>query len=82
MENGKELISFFNEQDYSGGEDNISPNNLNISIPISAAVTACARIHMSQFQTMKDFNLYYSDTDSIDIDKALLEKFIGNGGGI
>ena len=28
---------------------------------------------------MKDLNLYYSDTDSID--KALLDKFIGNGGG-
>ena len=29
---------------------------------------------------MKDLNLYYSDTDSID--KALLDKFIGNGGGV
>jgi hypothetical protein len=34
---------------------------------------------MSKFKTRNDFNLYYSDTDSIDIDKdkALDPKFIG-----
>ena len=31
---------------------------------------------MSQFKNSKKFNLYYSDTDSIYIDKPLSKKFI------
>jgi hypothetical protein len=50
---------------------------LNISVSIAAAITAYSRIHMSQFKNNPDFKLYYSDTDSIDIDKPLNEKFIG-----
>lgn len=45
FKNGKELISFFD--DSSSGEFNSS---LNISIPISTAVTAWARVYMSQFK--------------------------------
>lgn len=54
--------------------DNI---RFNISIGIAAAVTACARIHMSQFLGDKNLNVLYTDTDSIDIDKQLDSKFIG-----
>jgi hypothetical protein len=54
--------------------DNIK---FNISIGIAAAVTACARIHMSQFLGDKSLNVLYTDTDSIDIDKQLDSKFIG-----
>lgn len=36
----------------------------NISIGIAAAITAYARIFMSQFKNNPNFNLYYSDTDS------------------
>lgn len=75
LKNGKELISYFINYDLNS-EDNY--NKLNISIPISTAVTAYARIHMSQFKTMGDNNIYYSDTDSIDINKPLDIKFIGN----
>lgn len=32
---------------------------------------------MSQFKTMKDITLYYSDTDNIDIDKPLNPKYVG-----
>jgi hypothetical protein len=32
---------------------------------------------MSQFKTMKNIILYYTDTDSIDINKPLDELFIG-----
>ena len=32
---------------------------------------------MTQFKNSKDFNLFYSDTDCIDIDKPLDDKFIG-----
>jgi len=48
----------------------------NINIAIAAAITGYARIHMSQFKNNKDYNLYYSDTDSIYIDTPLNETFI------
>jgi len=43
----------------------------NVSIAIASAITAYARIHMSQFKNNSDYNLFYSDTDSIYIDKPL-----------
>jgi len=49
----------------------------NISIGIASAITAYARIHMSQFKINPDYNLYYTDTDSIYIDKPLPNKYIG-----
>lgn len=45
----------------------------NISIAIASAITAYARIHMTQFKNNPDYNLFYSDTDSIVIDKPLPE---------
>jgi hypothetical protein len=74
LNNGKELISFFEEKDYSS---ELEKKTLNISVPIAAAVTASARIHMSQFKTLKGITLFYTDTDSIDINKPLPSKFIG-----
>jgi hypothetical protein len=74
LQNDKELLSFFDEHDWSEEEGKTS---LNISVPVSAAVTSYARIHKSQFKTMKDINLYYTDTDSIDINKPLPSKYIG-----
>jgi hypothetical protein len=55
--------------------DNASETH-NVSLPIASAITAYARIHMSQFKNNNDFNLYYSDTDSIYIDKPLSEDLI------
>ena len=53
-------------------------NSANVSIPISAAITAYARIHMSQFKIPnQDFKLFYTDTDSIFIDKPLDKSMIG-----
>jgi len=75
LKNGKELVSFFDDYDWN---EESEKKSLNISVPISAAVTACARIHMSKFKTMKDITLYYSDTDSIDIDKPLDPMYIGS----
>ena len=57
--------------------DNASETH-NISIGIAAAITAYARIHMSQFKNNPNFNLYYSDTDSIYIDRPLPDEFISN----
>lgn len=50
----------------------------NVSISIAAAITAYARIHMSQFKNNPNFNLFYSDTDSAYIDKPLPEDMVSN----
>jgi DNA polymerase type B, organellar and viral len=50
----------------------------NISIAIASAITAYARIHMSQFKNNPNFKLYYSDTDSIYIDKPLPDYMISD----
>nr|YP_009690256.1 hypothetical protein PPIT_000140 [Porodaedalea pini]QEG57036.1 hypothetical protein PPIT_000140 [Porodaedalea pini] len=42
-----------------------------INMAISAAITANARIVMSQFKNNPQYQLFYSDTDSIFIDKPL-----------
>jgi hypothetical protein len=54
----------------------------NINISIAAAITAYARIHMSQFKNSKDFKLFYSDTDSAYTNKPLPKEFIGDGLGL
>lgn len=54
----------------------------NINISIAAAITAYARIHMSQFKNRKDFKLFYSDTDSVYTNKPLPKEFIGEGLGL
>jgi hypothetical protein len=52
--------------------------HFNISISLSAAITAYARIHMSQFKRKNnEYNLLYSDTDSIAIDQPLPDNMIG-----
>ena len=75
LKNGKELVSFFDNYDWN---NETSQKSLNISVAISAAVTACARIHMSIFKTMNDIILYYSDTDSAYVNKRLDPKYIGS----
>jgi hypothetical protein len=50
----------------------------NVNVAIASAITAYARIHMTQFKNNPDFNLYYSDTDSIYIDKPLKNNLVSN----
>ena len=50
----------------------------NVSVAISAAITAYSRIHMSQFKNNPNINLYYSDTDSIYTDSDVDSSFIDN----
>jgi hypothetical protein len=70
LEDNKEIISFFkNEGDIE--------KQVNVSVPISTAITAYARIFMSSFKNLDGYNLYYSDTDSVYLDKELDPKFIG-----
>nr|YP_009487294.1 hypothetical protein [Russula lepida]AWB36196.1 hypothetical protein [Russula lepida] len=75
---GEHMLVFYKNIDKSR-EDN---SDHNISIPIAAAITAYARIHMSQFKNNPKINLYYTDTDSIftdsEIDDSLIsEKDLG-----
>jgi DNA polymerase type B, organellar and viral len=81
LKNGKELISFFDYDDY---ENNIiSKFKLNISVPISAAITAYSRIYMNNFLSCTEKNMlgctiFYTDTDSLYINKELDSKYISN----
>lgn len=50
----------------------------NVSIGIAAAITGYARIHMSQFKNNLDYNLYYTDTDSVYIDAPLSDELVNS----
>ena len=69
----KELVSY-----QSNLQIEIENNNTLCNIAIAAAVTAGARVFRSKFKNMPEYTLYYSDTDSIDIDKPLPEEYVGN----
>nr|YP_010691071.1 DNA polymerase family B [Phellinus igniarius]WBU93172.1 DNA polymerase family B [Phellinus igniarius] len=51
-------------------------DDLNINIAIGAAVTANARIFMTQFKNNPDYILYYSDTDSGFFNKPLPDYLV------
>jgi DNA polymerase type B, organellar and viral len=55
------LSNVFNDDNYHGSDVNIA---------IASAITAAARVQMSVFKNNPNFNLYYSDTDSIVIDNS------------
>lgn len=50
----------------------------NVSVGVASAITAYSRIHISQFKNNPDFILYYTDTDSIYIDRALPDHMISS----
>ena len=50
----------------------------NINIAIASAITGYARIYMSQFKNNPNFKLFYSDTDSIYINKPLSKEYISS----
>ena len=58
--------------------EKIDDNNMNINIAIASAITSYSRIHMSQFKNRNDYKLFYSDTDSIYINKKLDENQIND----
>ena len=47
------------------------------NVALAAAVTAYARIVMSRFKNNPNFDLFYTDTDSIFIDTALPNEMVG-----
>lgn len=52
---------------------------MNVSIGIAAAITSYARIHMTPYLQNKEYNVCYTDTDSIVTDKPISSEFIGKG---
>ena len=50
--------------------------NHNINIAVASFVTAYARIHMSMFKNNDKFKLFYTDTESIAVNKPLDSSFI------
>lgn len=52
-------------------------NNFKVNIYIASAITSYARIYMSKFLGDSNLVIYYTDTDSIDVDKPLPDEFIG-----
>jgi len=59
-------------------KDEETDDNNNVNIAVASAITAYARIHMSQFKNNSNYKLFYSDTDSIYINKPLDDSFISN----
>jgi hypothetical protein len=47
------------------------------NVAIASAITAYARIVMMKYKTIPDINIYYTDTDSIFIDKELPANMVG-----
>lgn len=78
LENEKVWLSYIKDNSKS----DTSSDFVNISVPIALAITAYARMHMSQFKTMSDVEIAYSDTDSIDLNKRLDSKYVGNALGL
>jgi hypothetical protein len=76
LDNNKSLVSYLDDNKYKNILLSKDSKN-NISIGIASAITAYARIHMTQFKNNPKFDLYYTDTDSIDINKPLPDKYIG-----
>nr|YP_009690413.1 DNA polymerase family B [Coniferiporia sulphurascens]QEG57193.1 DNA polymerase family B [Coniferiporia sulphurascens] len=58
---------------FKNNKENASSNS---NVAIALAVSAYSRILMSQFKNNPQYNLYYSDTDSIFIDKPLDPSFV------
>lgn len=69
----KELISYL---DFNESDDEYI--NLNISIPIASAVTAYARMYMYEFKTLNNNKCYYTDTDSVFLEKNLDDSYVGS----
>jgi hypothetical protein len=56
-----------------------SAATVNSNVAIASAVTAYARIHMSQFKNNPQLpNLYYTDTDSVHFDGPIPDGFISS----
>jgi hypothetical protein len=76
LDNNKSLISYLNQNkiNYMLLNNEVKSN---ISISIAAGITAYSRIHMTQFKNNPNYELFYTDTDSIDINTPLPDHLVG-----
>ena len=63
---------------YRVKEDEDLYHGVDVSIAVAAAITSGARILMSEFKNQPDFDLYYTDTDSIITNNPLPSDLVGN----
>ena len=77
LDNGKIWISYINIDPLDK-----ESSYVNVSIPIALSITSYARIHMSKFKNKDKGTLYYTDTDSIDLDYELESDLVGSGLGL
>jgi hypothetical protein len=78
LDNNKSLVSYIDDNKL-GTILLSNKNEFNISIGIASAITSYSRVHMSQFKSINNnYDLFYSDTDSIYINKPLDKSFISN----
>lgn len=47
------------------------------SVCLAAAITSYARIYINKFIHLPDYKVYYTDTDSIALDKPLPDEYVG-----
>ena len=63
---------------YTHDESEDLYHGLDVSIAVAATITSGARILMSKVKNQSDFDLYYTDTDSIIINKPLPSTLVGS----
>ena len=61
--------------------DNYDKSN-NVNVAIASSISAFSRIYMSYFKLMPGYKVFYSDTDSLDLNKPLPEEFVGKALGL
>lgn len=70
----RSLVTYISKD--NNDDDFYKKTNKNINISIASFITSYARIFMVKMLTDKGYKVYYTDTDSIFIDKPLDEKLI------
>jgi hypothetical protein len=53
-------------------------HGIDVNIAIASAITSGARVIMSNVKNQEEFDLYYTDTDSIVINKPLPSEMVGS----
>lgn len=74
IEEDIEIFSYIKNKEYE--EDGLTHESINVSI--ASSITAYARIRMAKIKVEYCNNIYYSDTDSIDLDIELPTNYISN----
>lgn len=67
---------------YKYNEEEDLYHGMDVNIAIASAITARAREHMSIFKNNSKFKLYYSDTDSVVVDRPLPDFMVGKNLGL